>query len=169
MKTNRISILNQRKVIESRLRKWRGLRDEIKPPSGWISAVRGALGITTRQLAALMGTSAANIRQLEKREARGKATLESVARAAKAMNCKLVYAVVPADEFDTLDAIIDAKATQVAREILAPVEHTMRLEKQGTDSAQSDDDIDQLKEELKSRIDRRIWEGAKTTQEKRRK
>lgn len=169
MKTTRISTLNQRKIMELRIKKWRNFRGEITPPSGWIAAIRGALGMTTRQLAARMGTSAANIRQLEKREPRGKATIESIERAAKAMDCRLIYAIVPAGEFDSLEAIIDARATQVARDLLSEVEHSMRLEKQGTGARESKAELDQLKQELKTRLDRRIWDESKAAREKERK
>jgi two-component system response regulator HydG len=72
MKTSKASHLNQRKLLERKIQPLLGLRDDRVPPSGWLKAIRGALGISTRQLAARLGIEHAAIIQLEKRETEGK-------------------------------------------------------------------------------------------------
>lgn len=157
MKTNKKSLLVQRTLIERKLRPWTPLRTDSVPRSGWIKAVRGALGMNARQLAERVGVEQSNITRLEEREPSGKVTLERLAKAADAMNCKLIYAIVPNDRFADLEAIIDEQAKAFARQLVRTAEHSMRLEKQGAHGDDLTRDVDSLANQLKSKIDSRIW------------
>jgi predicted DNA-binding mobile mystery protein A len=157
MKTNKKSLVNQRTLIEKKLRAWTALRTDNVPRSGWIKAVRGALGITTRQLADRVGVEQSNITRLEEREPSGKVTLERLAKTANAMNCRLIYAIVPNDQYSDLEAIIDERARDLAQQLVRTTEHSMRLEKQGADDNDLAKEVDSLKDELKSKMDSRIW------------
>lgn len=161
MKTNRQSLLSQRAVIENKLRPWIHLRADKAPRSGWIKAVRGSLGMTSRQLAERLGIQQSGVTRLEEREADGKATLEIISRAAKAMNCKLIYAIVPDDRFNDLETIIDEHAHAFARELVERTEHSMQLENQGTDPVDVSTQIAKLADALKSKPDPRIWQTRK--------
>jgi predicted DNA-binding mobile mystery protein A len=158
MKTNRKSLINQRDLVERKVRRWTDLRGDSVPRSGWIKAVRGALGMNTRQLAERVGIEQSNITRLEEREPSGNVTLERLSRVAKAMNCRLVYAIVPDDGYNDLGSIINERATNLAQQLVQRTEHSMRLEKQG---AAVDDDlvteVRTLANELKSKLDSRIW------------
>ncbi len=159
MRTDKKKMSIQREMIEKKLRPWLKLRAEKPPRSGWIKAIRGALGLTTYQLANLMGVNQATALRLEQREAGGKATLESIGKVANAMGCQLVYAIVPQDRFSSLDAIISLRADRLAETILERVEHTMRLEKQGTGFTKTEKK--KLVEKLKRDMDVRIWDERK--------
>jgi predicted DNA-binding mobile mystery protein A len=54
--------------------------------------------------------------------------MQSLERAAEAMGCRLVYALVP---IKPITQTIEERATQLAEQKLASVEQTMRLEAQG--------------------------------------
>ncbi len=54
------------------------------PPRGWIKAIREALGMTVRQLAARMGTSISRIPVIEKAEVSGSTTIKTLRQAAEA-------------------------------------------------------------------------------------
>lgn len=113
--------------------------------------------MNTRQLAERVGVEQSNITRLEARERSGKVTLERLAKAASAMNCKLIYAIVPNDRYSDLEDIIDEQARDLAQRIVRTTEHSMRLEKQG---AYDDDllkEVDGLANQLKSKMDSRIW------------
>lgn len=99
-----------------------------RPARGWIKAIREALGMTTAQLAKRMGVAQPRIVELEKREAARIVTLQSLERAAEALDCRVVYILVPNGP---LEDRINARAEAVAELHLSAVEHTMRLEKQG--------------------------------------
>ena len=163
MKTNRRNLISQRTLIGKKLRPWIALRADNAPRSGWIKAVRGALGMNARQLANRVGVQQSNITRLEEREPQGNVTLERLAKAAKAMNCKLIYAVVPDDRYSDLEAIIDERARDLAQQLVRRTEHSMRLEKQGADADDLAKEVDSLTNQLKTKMDSRIW--GKTTGE----
>jgi predicted DNA-binding mobile mystery protein A len=158
VKPNRKSLLDQRRILEDQLQPWRSLRDRRSPAAGWIRAIRGALGMTTRQLAARMKSEQAAVVRLEQREPEGSVTLDSLERAARAMKCRLVYALVPEAPHDSLDGILDAQCRALARKLARGVAHSMQLESQGVDAAGTEAQVAALAEELKRALDRRIWE-----------
>ena len=150
--------MNQRKLLEKKIEQWLPLRDDHKPPSGWLKAVRGSLGINTRQLAKRIGAEHSSIIQFEKREAQGKVTLETIEKLARAMNCTLVYAVIPNEKYNSLDSIIDEQSKLAARKVVSKVDHTMRLEQQGLSLDQLEEQVNELADELKLKMDSSLWD-----------
>ena len=74
----------------------RSLNLGIKPSGGgWIREKRHSLGLTLSKLAEACNVSIATIAQAERGEAQGRITLETLRRAADAMNCELVYEFKP--------------------------------------------------------------------------
>jgi len=127
-----------------------------RPTRGWIRAIRDGLGMTTGQLAKRMGVKQPRITELEQGEASGKITIQSLERAAQAMGCRLVYALVP---MRPLSDVLDERATLLASQQLASIEQTMRLEDQSvTDKARHDEALARLTGELK-RKPARLWDG----------
>lgn len=104
------------------------IENAARPSRGWVRAIRDALGMTTAQLGMRMGVSQPRIVELEKAEIHGAITLHSLERAAEAMNCRVVYALVP---LKPLTQTLQERAEGMAREQIASVEQTMRLEDQG--------------------------------------
>ena len=155
MRTNKKALHTQRQIIDKKLKIWQKLRAEKRPNSGWLKAIRGALGLSARQLGELIQTDAASVIRTEEREIEGKVTLETLARAAKAMDCKLVYAIVPNDRAESLEAILQMRARAAAKEILTQVEHSMRLEDQGSEF--SEFEVERLAQELKTKLDHKLW------------
>jgi len=98
-----------------------------RPAQGWIRAIRETLGMTTRQLAHRLGMQQPSLIDLEKSEAAGNIAVKSLERAAEALGCRLVYALIP---IKPLTETIEERALQLARAKLAAVEQTMRLEDQ---------------------------------------
>lgn len=144
-----------RKSLDRRLAP---LRDEhlIAPPSGWIKAIREALGMTTRQLAARMGAARSRVTAIEKAEVTGSTTIKTLREAAEAMNCTLVYAIVPTS---TLDDILRDQATKKADAELARHHHTMRLENQALTSTDLIDERKRLLREILAGSPRRLWDA----------
>ena len=102
------------------------------PPKGWIRALRDALGMTGAQLGARIGVRPQTVESIEKSEAAGTIQLNTLRRAAEALDCTLVYALVPNTSLET---VVEARARKIAIRELQRVAHTMRLEAQGTDNA----------------------------------
>jgi predicted DNA-binding mobile mystery protein A len=165
MKTNKKNVATQRRLMDKKLQSWIDIRGEKRPPSGWLKAIRGALGLSTRQLAAIVGIDFSSIIRLEERELQGTVSLEVLDKAAKAMGCKVVYAIVPEDPYQSLESIIDERAKRAATELLEKVEHSMRLEEQGSPDAKAE--IERLAIELKTKVDSRIWDIKKPATKKR--
>ena len=128
-----------------------------KPPKGWIRAVRDALGLTTRQLAARMDRSQPSITALEKNETTEAITLKSLRQAAEALDCRLVYAIVPNNTFE---AMARKQARRAAETRLRRIDHAMGLEAQGVRPTELEAELDRLTEELLRTGGSRLWEPA---------
>jgi predicted DNA-binding mobile mystery protein A len=99
-----------------------------RPPKGWVRAIREAIGVSSGELAQRMGTSRQLWLQQEKAEAEGRITLRSLRTLANALDCDLVYALVP--RAGSMQELIENRArTQAKRNVLG-VEHSMALEDQ---------------------------------------
>ena len=157
MKLNKKALLNQRELIEERVKTWANVSRDKVPPSGWIKAIRESLGMTARQLGDRMGVDHTGILRMEERESNGKITIEMIERAAHAMNCKVVYAIVPNAPHESLEEIIDEQAMKSARDLTTKIAHSMRLEKQGVDTNATDSQIKKLAQELKTNFDPLLW------------
>jgi len=83
--------------------------------------------MTTAQLARRLGVAQPTVIDIERSEFKGTIQLATLQRVAEAMNCKLVYALVPNEPLETM---VHDRARRVAAHRLQAVEHTMRLENQ---------------------------------------
>ena len=99
-----------------------------------------------------MAAAISRIPALERGEMHGSIKMESLQRAAEALDCDLLYALVPRTR---LDDAVRAQARRKAARHLEPVRHHMLLE----DQVISDEDRDAQLDELADRfIDHRgLW------------
>src|SRR5262249_51644982 len=97
------------------------------PAGGWVRAVRDALGLQVGQLAERVGVRPPSATDLERNEPEERITLATLRRAAEALDCTLVYAIVPSRP---LEAMVQDAAAAAARRELNAVLHTMSLENQ---------------------------------------
>jgi predicted DNA-binding mobile mystery protein A len=156
MKLNKRLLHQQRKRLDSQVNTGIDWSILIRPRKGWIKAVRESLGMSTQQLASRMGLkNAASVFRMEEREVDGAITLEALERAAKAMRCRVVYAIVPND--GSFEKALENQAIEAAAKQMKSVTHSMRLESQGVDNAKTALQVSELAEELKEKLDSRIW------------
>jgi predicted DNA-binding mobile mystery protein A len=140
-----------RQALDERLTQWRG--SSPPPVRGWIRAIREALGMSSSDLAARLGTTRQAVSQMERSEVDGSIRLETLRRAAEELDCTVVYALVPKS---SLEEMVDRRAHQVAAGEAERVRHTMLLEDQLVDdSLDKDRLVDELAEDLKG--SRRLW------------
>jgi predicted DNA-binding mobile mystery protein A len=156
MKLKRNILHLQRHQLDELFQNLKSLPPTPRPRLGWLKAIRESLGITARQLAALLGTDSSAVLGLEERELKGTVTLESIERAARAMGCQLVYSIVPMTE--SLEQIVDQKAHAAASRLLKSVAHSMHLEKQDVSKTSTAQQIETLAQELKASLDPVLWE-----------
>jgi predicted DNA-binding mobile mystery protein A len=141
--------------VDKRLLALRPLSEIVRPSRGWIRAIRETLGMTTLQMGDRFGVSQPRIIKLEKGEVEGSVTLDSLERAARALGCRLVYALVPEKPLgDTLRE----RALLIADRQLASVEQTMRLEDQGVPGKNRQKEARQRLVEELLRRPARLWD-----------
>jgi predicted DNA-binding mobile mystery protein A len=162
MKVSNKSRKIQRALIDNKVKSLSPIREVSRPRSGWLKAVREALGISARQVADQLDISYQAVLRLEQAEANHAVTFDSMIRYANAMDCIFVYAVIPKSPRQSLDDILEVRADGLARKIFKQVSHTMRLEDQGVDAQNSEQQISDLKDELKKSMDPRLWEVNKS-------
>lgn len=98
-----------------------------KPHAGWIKAIRSALGMSQRDLAARLGVSHAAVHKLEQSEQDRRISLAKLAEVGAAMDCTVIYALVPNS---SLEQTVQRQARRVAAARLGYVSDTMILEDQ---------------------------------------
>ena len=138
-----------RKRLDQRLV---GLEIGERPPHGWIRAIREALGMSTSELGRRMGVTQSRVSQIERAEESGSIRLETLDRAAQALNCQVRYVFVP---HEPLEVMVRRQARLRAEAEVDAVTHTMVLE----DQAPQADVVRARVEELTERfIDgRNLW------------
>ncbi len=115
---------------------------------GWIRFMRISLGMTLKILAKKSNLSLSAVGHMEKRETEGKITLESLKKLAHAMDCHLIYAIIPNDQYDTY---IKNQAEKKALKILNQADIQMELEDQKV--------VTEKKERLKRLTDELLQNG----------
>ena len=127
---------------------------EVPPRGGWLRAIREALGMSTAQIAGRLGVAQQSIVKFERNEAAGKITLQSLERVAKALGCRVTYAVVPEKP---LAEIRRERALALADSLIIPVAHSMKLEAQGVSDKETRRQRKELADELLRGSPRKLW------------
>ena len=143
-----------RKHLDRRLTPLRKTQDLARPARGWIKAIREALGMTTAQLAERMGVAQTRVSRIEKDEIGSAVTLRTLRLAAEAMNCTLVYALVPNEE---LEQFVRHRAAALTNERLSRTHHTMQLENQALSEHDLDAEHSRVFREILEGDPRRLW------------
>jgi predicted DNA-binding mobile mystery protein A len=128
-----------RRQLDKRLSLLQNAEVFARPQRGWLKAIREALGMTTAQMARRLGVAQSRAVTIEQAEASGTITLNSLVKAAQALDCRLVYVLVPKKPLETL---VEDRAQALAKKRLKATAHSMALEDQ---SVASDDEREQLK------------------------
>jgi predicted DNA-binding mobile mystery protein A len=124
-----------------------------RPPRGWIRAIREALGMTTAELSQRMGLTQSRVSQIERSEELGSIRLDTLERAALALNCQVRYVFVPNEP---LEEMVQRQARLRAQAEVDAVSHTMALEDQVPEPGV----LDALVKEMAERFvdERHLWE-----------
>ncbi|MCY4259015.1 MAG: mobile mystery protein A [Rhodobacteraceae bacterium] len=123
------------------------------PSKGWVRAIRDALGMTAPQLGRRIGMKPQSVAGLEKSEAGGTIQLKTLRKAAEALDCTLVYALVPKT---SLEHAVHSRAREMARREIGRIAHSMDLEAQGLTEREREEQIDMhVHEHL---VERDLWE-----------
>lgn len=141
-----------RRRLDQRFGRHAGLGELAAPPQGWVRTLRDALGMTSSDLARRMGVHQSRIPAIERGERDQRLKLDTLARAAEALNCDLVYALVPRTSLDEMVATqARTKAIRHLRNVMA---HS-RLEDQEVTPDDLEAQIADLAAEFRQRRD--LW------------
>jgi predicted DNA-binding mobile mystery protein A len=129
---------------------------EARPQRGWLRAIREGLSMSLEEVGRALGQSKKRILDFEHAEAEDRITLKSLRRVASAMECELVYALVPKSgsiaelaekHRQRREHSLEQQTRDRVKQDVLGVEHTMALENQATGG------VDRLiEEETKRRL-----------------
>lgn len=126
------------------------------PPTGWLKAIRLALGISLQQLADKLKVTRQSLSEMEQREQDGSVTLKSLRDVANALDLQLVYGFVAKD--GSLEALIDRKAKELATQIVMRTSNTMKLEDQENSSERIEKAIEERATAIKNEMPKALWD-----------
>jgi predicted DNA-binding mobile mystery protein A len=138
-----------RTQLDQRLREIGPARRYAPPIHGWIKAVRQTLGMSMEQLAKRLKIKQPSLARLEQSEVKGTIELATLRRVAEALDCTLVYALIPNQPLETT---VRDRARAFLHKRRTPVEHSMLLEDQKVQSNNSDALLDEIVRETNPRL-----------------
>ena len=119
-----------RRVLDSKFRAGTVESIRARPRGGWIRSIRTALGMSQDVRAERLGISRVAVTKLESAELHGGITVSKLSEVAAALDCQLVYALIPNT---SLDDTVRRRATQIVSQHASYVGATMALENQAVD------------------------------------
>ena len=145
----------QRRQLDAQLGVDARLRETEQPERGWLFAIRKSLGMQTRQFARLLRITPQAASAIERSEREGTITLASLRKAADALNCDVVLALVPRESLTrAYSRQVVSKASTIAESVSA----TMALEAQSEGVADVVRYGDAALYELRRKLGRRLWD-----------
>lgn len=146
----------QLQQLNSKMLGFAFLKQVVMPPTGWIKAIRTAIGMSMQQLGNKLNVSKQGVMDIEKRERDGSITIKALRKIARAMDMQLVYGFVPND--GSLDALIEKRATELATLIVMRTAHTMKLEDQANSTERIDTAIKERAAAIRNEMPKILWD-----------
>jgi predicted DNA-binding mobile mystery protein A len=146
----------QLQQLNNKMQAFAGLQKTSAPPTGWVKAIRLALGMSAQQLGKRLSITRQGVQDMENREKDGSITIKSLRETAKALDMQLVYGFVPDD--GSLEALIEHKARELARQIVLRTSNSMRLEDQENSSQRIEKAIEERADALKREMPKTLWD-----------
>jgi predicted DNA-binding mobile mystery protein A len=144
-----------RRQLDKRLSLLQNMEVLARPPKGWVKAIREALGMTTAQLGRRLGVVQSRAVAIEQAEVKGAVTLDTLEKAAQALDCRLVYVLVPRKP---LEMLVEDRAQALARQRLKATAHSMALEDQSVDAADESEQLKALTKRLVEEAGSKLWD-----------
>ncbi len=146
-----------RKQLDETLARLGPLKTLNLPGKGWIRAIREALGMRGEQLARRLQTNKQRISRIEQDEPQGKLTLATLHKVARALECTLVYGLVPKEE--SLEHTIQLRATVLAKRRVSRSDQMMRLENQELSPEEKSQLLQDLVKDIVDEMPKALWDG----------
>jgi predicted DNA-binding mobile mystery protein A len=126
------------------------------PPTGWIKAIRNAIGMSMLQLGNRLSITKQSVQDMESREKDGSISIKALREAARALDMQLVYGFVPND--GSLEALIDRKAKELATQIVMRTNNSMKLEDQENSKQRIEKAIQERAFAIKTEMPKTLWD-----------
>jgi predicted DNA-binding mobile mystery protein A len=146
----------QLQQLNSKMLGFASLKQVAIPPTGWIKAIRTAIGMSMQQLGNKLSVSKQGILDIEKREKDGSITIKSLKEIARALDMQLVYGFVPND--GSLELLIERKAKELATQIVMRTNNTMKLEDQENTKHRIEKAIQERTATIKNEMPKILWD-----------
>lgn len=141
--------------ISQQLSPWQDTLNLPTPRFGWIRFIRKALGMTTAQLAKRLNISRGRVVHIELSEVKGAITIQSLKDIAAAMECELVYAIIPRE---SIDETLKNQAIKIAKEKINYINHSMALENQQVSEQEYKEHFQAMVKLLLEGSPKKLWE-----------
>lgn len=139
--------------IAAKLGKIQELKTHLEGVPSWIQYIRNAVGMTPLQLASRMGIAKSSLHQIERQEALDKTNIQTLKRAAEALGCEFIYAIVPRS---SIEVLINEQAEKKARSIIKAATIQMEYEDQTVDAEETEEQFKELLASIKA--SKKLWE-----------
>ena len=126
-----------------------------RPSDGWVRTIRESLGMTTAQFSKRLGVIQQRVSALEKAEQDGAIKIKSLEKAAEALNCRLVYFLLPEMP---LEEMLRKRAEMIATKRIVELAHSMELEAQPISPAEQRRQIEELARDLLAHNHKTLWD-----------
>ncbi len=146
----------QLQQLNNKMLAYASLQKVAPPPTGWLKAVRTALGMSLQQLSKRLSITKQSMQEIEQREKDGSITIKSLREAAKALDMQLVYGFVPLD--GSLEELINRKARELAMQIVLRTSNSMKLEDQENSKQRIEKAIEERAAVIKNEMPKALWE-----------
>ena len=142
--------------LNSKMLAYASLQKVAPPPTGWIKAIRNAIGMSMLQLGNRLSITKQSVQDIERREKDGSVTIKALREAARALDMQLIYGFVPND--GSLELLIERKAKELATQIVMRTNNTMKLEDQENTKQRIDKAIQERTTIIKTEMPKTLWD-----------
>ena len=142
--------------LNNKLLIFKSLQKVAPPPTGWIKAIRNAIGMSMLQMGKKLSITKQSVQDIERREKDGSITIKALREAARALDMQLVYGFVPYD--GSLEKLIDRKAKELATQIVQRTSNTMKLEDQENTQQRIKKAIEERAAIIKNEMPKTLWD-----------
>ena len=146
-------ILNQ---LDTKIKKMNTLSVNDIPYTGWIRAIRLALGMSQEQLGKKLKITRQSVQELELREKDGTISLKTLKEVARVMEIQLVYGFIPNE--GSLEALVEKKSIEMAKRIVMRTSHSMKLEDQQNTGNRLKKAIKERAQTIKNEMPKILWD-----------
>jgi len=142
--------------LNSKMLAYASLQKVAPPPTGWIKAIRNAIGMSMLQLGNRLSITKQSVQDIERREKDGSITIKALREAARALDMQLIYGFVPND--GSLELLIERKAKELATQIVMRTNNTMKLEDQENTKQRIEKAIQERTTIIKTEMPKTLWD-----------